>query len=216
MMVSSHSQSQAGRRRRWRCLLPLLVGAAFLAEIAFLGRLDMAKNAEVVESWTTSFYRRSSHWGESVGRGAVPRADGDGDGEDEEIRRCEQRLEREDAVPYDRDFDRDPVLVGGAAKDWSKCYVGCQFGFSASKTPDATFGIAPDPSVEGILRSMESSQYYSENNIDVARGPQPSLCLSTCQFPKPGIPKSRPQHFDNQCYWSVLLLPLVFVPFLSY
>jgi glycoprotein 3-alpha-L-fucosyltransferase len=42
--------------------------------------------------------------------------------------------------------------------------------FSASKRPDATFGIAPDPSVEGILRSMESSQYYSKNSIDVARG----------------------------------------------
>ena len=55
-------------------------------------------------------------------------------------------------------------------QDWNKCYVGCEFGFSASKTPDATFGIAPDPSVDGILRSMESSQYYSENNIDVARG----------------------------------------------
>ncbi|CAD6265193.1 unnamed protein product [Miscanthus lutarioriparius] len=177
MKGSSHSQAagaQAGRRRRWGWLLPLLVGAAFLAEIAFLGRLDMAKNAEAVESWTTSFYRRSAHWGDAVGGGAVPRAggggDGDGDGEDEEIRWCEQRLEREDAVPYDRDFDRDPVLVGGAAKDWNKCYVGCEFGFSASKTPDATFGIAPDPSVDGILRSMESSQYYSENNIDVARG----------------------------------------------
>jgi glycoprotein 3-alpha-L-fucosyltransferase len=31
-------------------LLPLLVGVTFLAEISFLGRLDMAKNAEVVES----------------------------------------------------------------------------------------------------------------------------------------------------------------------
>jgi len=119
MKGSSHSQAagaQAFRRRRWGWLLPLLVGAAFLAEIAFLGRLDMAKNAEAVESWTTSFYRRSGHWGDAVGGGATPRAGGDGDGEDEEIRRCEQRLEREDAVPYDRDFDRDPVLVGGAAK----------------------------------------------------------------------------------------------------
>jgi len=100
------AQAQAGRRRRWGLLLPLLVGAAFLAEIAFLGRLDMAKNAEAVESWTTSFYRRSANWGEGGG----------GDEGDDEIRRCEERLEREDAVPYDRDFDRDPVLVGGAAK----------------------------------------------------------------------------------------------------
>nr|CAB3481257.1 unnamed protein product [Digitaria exilis] len=104
---SSYSQSgaQAGRRRRWGLLLPLLVGAAFLAEIAFLGHLDMAKNAEAVESWTTSFYRRSANWG-----GA------DDDDGDDEIRRCQDRLEREDAVPYDRDFEREPVLVGGAAK----------------------------------------------------------------------------------------------------
>lgn len=56
------------------------------------------------------------------------------------------------------------------SQDWNKCSVGCEFGFPASKTPDATFGIAPDPSVESILRSMESSQYYSENNINAARG----------------------------------------------
>lgn len=111
---SSHPQAgaQAGRRRRWGLLLPLLVGAAFLAEIAFLGRLDMAKNAEAVESWTTSFYRRSANWS-------------GGDGDDDEIRRCQDRLEREDDVPYDRDFDREPVLVGGAAK--------------VSSTPSASF-----------------------------------------------------------------------------
>lgn len=56
------------------------------------------------------------------------------------------------------------------SQDWNRCSVGCEFGFPASKTPDATFGIAPDPSVESILRSMESSQYYSENNINAARG----------------------------------------------
>ncbi|KAK3123650.1 hypothetical protein QOZ80_8AG0634130 [Eleusine coracana subsp. coracana] len=172
MKGPSNSQGpQAGppRRRRWGWLLPLLVGAAFLSEIAFLGRLDMAKNAEAVESWTTSFYRRPSSWSKA---GAVV-------DDDDEIRRCEERLEREDAVPYDRDFDKDPVLVGGAAKDFNKCYVGCEFGFSASKTPDATFGIAPDPSVDSILRSMESSQYYSENNIDVARGRGYRIVMTT-------------------------------------
>uniref|UniRef100_A0A0A9B735 Fucosyltransferase n=1 Tax=Arundo donax TaxID=35708 RepID=A0A0A9B735_ARUDO len=173
MKASSHSQgAQAGRRRRWGWLLPLLVGAAFLAEIAFLGGLDMAKNAEAVESWTTAFYRRSA----PRDKGASP---GGGLDDDPEIRQCVERLEREDAVPYDRDFDKDPVLVGGAAKDWNKCFVGCEFGFSASKTPDATFGVAPDPSVDSILRSMESSQYYSENNIDVARGRGYKIVMTT-------------------------------------
>ncbi|KAM3190447.1 hypothetical protein ACQJBY_068517 [Aegilops geniculata] len=168
-MKGSHSQSQAASRRR-RCgwLLPLLVGVAFVGEIAFLGRLDMSKNAAAVEIWTTSFYRLSSTWGAD----ATP---GSGDDDDE----CEERLEREDAVPYDRDFERDPVLVGGAAKDWNRCSVGCEFGFPASKTPDATFGITPDPSVESILRSMESSQYYSENNINAARGRGYQIVMTT-------------------------------------
>ncbi|KAL5229517.1 hypothetical protein ABZP36_028293 [Zizania latifolia] len=182
-MRGSHSQAQAARRRRCGWLLPLLVGAAFLGEIAFLGRLDMAKNAAAVESWTTSFYRRPASWGGGEGNGRVAFADADappGGGEDEDdIWMCEERLEREDGVTYDRDFDKDPVLVGGGAKDWNKCYVGCEFGFSATKTPDATFGISPDPNVKSILRSMESSKYYSENNIDVARGRGYKIVMTT-------------------------------------
>ncbi|KAK1607480.1 hypothetical protein QYE76_031153 [Lolium multiflorum] len=172
-MKGSHSQAQAvSRRRRCAWLLPLLVGAAFLGEIAFLGRIDLSKNAAAVESWTTSFYRRSANSGED----ALP---GGGDGDEDEIRQCVERLERDDAVPYDRDFEKDPVLVGGAAKDWNKCSVGCDFGFPASKTPDATFGMVTDPSVKSILRSMESSHYYSENNINAARGRGYQIVMTT-------------------------------------
>uniref|UniRef100_A0A0E0LVV1 Fucosyltransferase n=1 Tax=Oryza punctata TaxID=4537 RepID=A0A0E0LVV1_ORYPU len=171
-MKRSHSQSQAqgqaGRRRRCGWLLPLLVGAAFLAEIAFLGRLDMAKNAAAVESWTTSFYARSAPARDGKAAVVVPDADADAppgggkvEDDDGDIRLCEERLEREDGVPHDRDFDKDPVIVG------------------ATKTPDATFGIAPDPTVESILRSMESSQYYSENNIAVARGRGYKIVMTT-------------------------------------
>jgi hypothetical protein len=62
------------------------------------------------------------------------------------------------------------MLTCFPSQDWNKCSVGCDFGFPASKTPDATFGIVPDSSVKSILRSMESSHYYSENNINAARG----------------------------------------------
>ncbi|KAL5221372.1 hypothetical protein ABZP36_026085 [Zizania latifolia] len=180
-MKGSHSQAlaQAGRRRRCGWLLPLLVGAAFLGEIAILGRLDMAKNAAAVESWTTSFYRRSASWGKGNGRVADADAPPGGGDDNVDILMCEEQLEREDDVPYNRDFDKDPVLVGGAAKDWNKCYVGCEFGVSATKTPDATFGISPDPNVKSILRSMESSHYYSENNIDVARGRGYKIVMTT-------------------------------------
>ena len=124
-MKGSHSQAQAASRRR-RCgwLIPLLVGVAFLGEIAFLGRIDMSKNAAAVESWTTSFYRRSATWGAD----ALPGGD---DEDDDEIRQCEERLERVDAVPYDRDFEIDPVLVSGAAK---ACSFPCALQFALTLT----------------------------------------------------------------------------------
>lgn len=55
-------------------------------------------------------------------------------------------------------------------QDWSSCSVGCKFGFAADRKPDAAFGLHQDPAIASVLRSMESSHYYSENNINVARG----------------------------------------------
>ena len=43
-------------KRKWSNLMPLLVAIVVVGEIVFLGRLDIAKNLDVVNSWTDSFY----------------------------------------------------------------------------------------------------------------------------------------------------------------
>ncbi|KAH9316009.1 hypothetical protein KI387_024636, partial [Taxus chinensis] len=56
--------------------------------------------------------------------------------------------------------------------DWGTCGVGCTFSSSSfsERKPDAGFGFRGDSETASVLRSMESSHYYPENNIDVARG----------------------------------------------
>lgn len=87
----------------------------FCAEILFMNRLDMAKNADVVENWTTSFFQPSSVDGGVAVDVTSDFVGGDSSGE-VDTRSCEKWLEREDAVPYARDFDKEPVLVTGKQK----------------------------------------------------------------------------------------------------
>ncbi|WOL02795.1 hypothetical protein Cni_G11514 [Canna indica] len=170
---------------RGRCpnLLPLFVGLVVVAEIAFLGRLDMAKNAAMVHHWTTNFqfpsitttttttaaFSDSSFSSSSSSSSSIHGAlEEDGGGGDDDGR-CEDWLERKDSVPYTRNFTTDPIIVSGSEQDWSSCSVGCKFGYVANRVPDATFNVPLDPSTSGVHRSMESSKYYIENNIAVAR-----------------------------------------------
>lgn len=88
-------------------------------------------------------------------------------------------MEKEDAVPYYRDFQKDPIYVSGIEQDWSSCSVGCKFGFAADRKPDATFGLHQDQAIYSVLRSMESSHYYAENNIDMARGRGYRIVMTT-------------------------------------
>lgn len=48
------------------------------------------------------------------------------------------------------------------------CSVGCKFGYDAATVADGTFGLARAGTAR-IRRSMESSIYYPENIIAVAR-----------------------------------------------
>lgn len=161
-------------RKRWFNFLPLFIALVVLAEIAFLGRLDMAKNVDMVNSWADSFYQfTASSWSSvsddiaSVGGDEVSVA-----AELESLsglESCEEWLEREDAVSYSRDFEKDPILVNGGQQEWKSCAVGCKFGSSSHRKPDAAFGSPGSAETAGVLRSMESEEYYSENNIDQAR-----------------------------------------------
>ncbi|KAJ0759481.1 putative glycosyl transferase family 10 [Helianthus annuus] len=53
--------------------------------------------------------------------------------------------------------------------EWRSCAVECKFGFDNNKKADAAFGLPHGGGTAGILRSMESAQYYPENNLDLAR-----------------------------------------------
>jgi glycoprotein 3-alpha-L-fucosyltransferase len=50
--------------------------------------------------------------------------------------------------------------------------VGCVFtsSLTSERKPDAGFGYRGDAETASVLRSMESSHYYPENDIAVARG----------------------------------------------
>ncbi|KAG8650878.1 hypothetical protein MANES_07G078000v8 [Manihot esculenta] len=82
---------------------------------------------------------------------------------------CEEWLEKEDAVVYKRDFNKDPISVISDQKESKTCSVGCQFGLDSNRAPDAIFGSTGHGETPCVHRSMESAQNYEENNIAVAR-----------------------------------------------
>lgn len=107
---SSSSSSSSSNKKKWSNFLPILVGLVVIGEIAFLGRLDVVKNVDLVNSWAESFYHftetASSSWStEDAGSGH--------DRVSEHVDSCEAWLEKEDSVPYSRDFKKDPILVHG-------------------------------------------------------------------------------------------------------
>lgn len=116
-------------KKKWSNLMPLFVALVVIAEISFLGRLDMAKNAALVDSWTDLFFRTTQPVHE-----ASPAVDsltglrfGDRSLESES---CEDWLKREDAVEYSRDFAKEPILVsGGEQVPYKFDYYYCFFIF---------------------------------------------------------------------------------------
>uniref|UniRef100_A0A2P2K0Q1 Fucosyltransferase n=1 Tax=Rhizophora mucronata TaxID=61149 RepID=A0A2P2K0Q1_RHIMU len=162
---SSSSSTVSVTKKKWSNFLPVFVFLVAIAEIAFLGRLDIAKNAALLDSLADSWFNRRPPTRDLGVRRAA-------DGEKErnlELESCEKWLEREDAVVYSRNFDKNPIMVVGGEKEWKTCTVGCNFGFNPSKTADAAFGLPRHPGTLSVHRSMESAEYYAENRIDQAR-----------------------------------------------
>ncbi|GER56628.1 Alpha 1,3 fucosyltransferase [Striga asiatica] len=179
--TTSYSSSSASipsnsNKKKWSNFLPILVGLVVIGEIAFLGRLDMVKNADLVNSLTDSFYHFTgassfTSWSaEDAVESGLDQDQGQGRASEPE-ESCEAWLEKEDSVPYSRDFRKDPVFVRGAYEGWNTCAVGCKFGseVGAGKKIDAEFGLSHEPGVARVHRSMESATYYSENDISNAR-----------------------------------------------
>lgn len=113
MMSRGVSGLISRKRWSWSNLMPLFIALVVVAEVTFLGRLDMAKNVAMVQSWTNTFYYPSSS---SSLEGREPMEYGASGNEEKLVGAgdCEEWLEREDAVTYSRDFEKDPVLVSGA------------------------------------------------------------------------------------------------------
>eukprot|EP01018_Ginkgo_biloba_P029013 Gb_37238 [translate_table: standard] len=178
-------------RKRWARLLPCAVIVIVVWKIVFLGHLDMAKQSSVLATWKDNFHVT----GPSTGTRALSRFGLYFDqlnpsGKSDPLTKvtvtpvddiCEDWLEKEDSVNYARNFTKDPIWVVGEEQDWSTCTVGCVFRhtLSSERKADAAFGLRDDPETANVLRSMESSHYYPENNIDVARGRGYKVIMTT-------------------------------------
>lgn len=173
-------------RKKWSNLLPLFLVLVFISEISFLGRLDLIKNTDLLNSWTESFYQftttsfssSSLDAADEVSMLGLSGAALDVVGSDDGGESCEEWLEREDSVVYSRDFEKHPVYVTGAEQEWKSCDVECKFGFD-NKKADAAFGLPNGGGTAGVLRSMESAQYYAENNIAMARRKGYNIIMTT-------------------------------------
>ncbi|KAK6136906.1 hypothetical protein DH2020_029351 [Rehmannia glutinosa] len=175
--TSYSSSSSNSNKKKWSNFLPILVGLVVIGEIAFLGRLDMVKNADLVNSWADSFYHFTGT--SSLYSWSADDAESVQDRVSEHEGSCEAWLEKEDSVPYSRDFNKDPIFVHGPEEGWKTCAVGCKFGFDAGKKPDAAFGLPQQPGTASVLRSMESATYYAENNIATARRKGYAVVMTT-------------------------------------
>ncbi|XP_010519300.1 PREDICTED: putative fucosyltransferase-like protein [Tarenaya hassleriana] len=152
---SSSSSSSSSVKRKLSSLLPICVALVVIIEIGFLGRLN---NAALIDTLTDFFSvsRVPSSKRSDMKIGIVSES-------------CEEWLEREDSLVYSRDFTKDPVFISGGEKDFQICSVDCTFGLNSDKKPDAAFGLGHKPGTLSIIRSMESAQYYQENDLAQAR-----------------------------------------------
>ncbi|XP_010466062.1 PREDICTED: glycoprotein 3-alpha-L-fucosyltransferase A-like isoform X2 [Camelina sativa] len=159
VVANGSPSSSSSFRRKVSSFLPICVALVVLIEIGFLSRLD---NATLVDTLTGFFTKSSS--GLKVGSG---------------IEQCEEWLERVDSVTYSRDFSKDPIFISGTDKDFQSCSVHCAMGFSSDKNPDAAFGLGHQHGTLSIIRSMESAQYYQENDLAHARRKGYDIVMTT-------------------------------------
>ncbi|GMJ05600.1 fucosyltransferase 11 [Hibiscus trionum] len=162
----SHFTS-ASNNKKWLTSMSLLVALVVIAEIGFVGRLGIIKNADIFGSLPAMF--RKSHTSARL-KAAGARNFGIRALGGDRNSTCEEWLEREDAVVYSRDFSEDPILVSGDyPQELKTCAVGCKIGSDPSKKPDAIITQLPEPQAPCVLRTMESTAYYPENSIALAR-----------------------------------------------
>lgn len=110
--------TQQKNKKKWSNLMPLCVCIVVIAEILFLGRLDIANKKSLVNSWADSFYQFTTLPWSSKGF-SFDDEDGVGSGrvgvleESSGSESCEELLEKKDFVAYSRDFEKEPIYVAG-------------------------------------------------------------------------------------------------------
>ncbi|KAL0387021.1 UNVERIFIED_CONTAM: putative fucosyltransferase-like protein [Sesamum radiatum] len=167
--TSYSSPSSNSNNKIWSKFVPVLVGLVVVAEILFLGPLDMAKDGDILNSGDEPFYystvtKPSPEYSELGQDRGFESEDG-----------CQLWLEKVDSVPYSRDFEKDPIFIAGYQES---CAVKCTYGYESGKKPDAVIGV-PQESATNVLRSMESAVYYAENHIAMARRKGYSIVMTT-------------------------------------
>ncbi|KAL0454230.1 UNVERIFIED_CONTAM: Glycoprotein 3-alpha-L-fucosyltransferase A [Sesamum latifolium] len=170
--TSYSSPSSNSNNKIWSKFIPVLVGLVVVAEILFLGPLDMAKDGDILNSGEEPFYHStitepSAEYPELGQERGFEAEDG-----------CQSWLEKVDSVPYSRDFEKDPIFIEGYNEVLKSCPVKCTYGYESGNKPDAVIGV-PQKSATNVLRSMESSMYYAENNIAMARRKGYSVVMTT-------------------------------------
>ncbi|XP_047342282.1 putative fucosyltransferase-like protein [Impatiens glandulifera] len=171
------STEYSSNKKKWVNLMPLAVALVVIAEIAFLGRLDMVENFTRFNSWADSYQFKSTAADDDVYDTRLGLLATGLDHRNPEPDSCEEWLEMEDSVPYSRDFQKEPIVVVGGNEDWDSCSVGCKFVASTNKKSDAAFG--QTPGIISVHRSMESVQYYSENDVENARRRGYNIVMTT-------------------------------------
>ncbi|KAK4405215.1 putative fucosyltransferase-like protein [Sesamum angolense] len=170
--TSYSSPSSNSNNKIWSKFVPVLVGLVVVAEILFLGPLDMAKDGDILNSGDEPFYhstvtKPSPEYSELGQDRGFEAEDG-----------CQLWLEKVDSVPYSRDFEKDPIFIAGYQEELKSCAVKCTYGYESGKKPDAVIGV-PQESATNVLRSMESAVYYAENDIAMARRKGYSVVMTT-------------------------------------
>ncbi|KAA3468057.1 glycoprotein 3-alpha-L-fucosyltransferase A-like [Gossypium australe] len=168
---SDASPISVSNKKRWSTLMPWLIALVVIAQLAFLGRLGIAKNATFFHSWPELFRKQHSSSGVKVAGVRNSGIRGLGGHRYSGVETCEEWLEREDTVVYSRDFNKDPIWIStsGVKEDVKTCAVNCSFRSKWSRKDDATFKLPKKSKAPRVHRSMESASYYSENNITQAR-----------------------------------------------
>ncbi|TYI41277.1 hypothetical protein ES332_A01G008800v1 [Gossypium tomentosum] len=169
--ISDASPISVSNKKRWSTLMPWLIALVVIAQLTFLGRLGIAKNATYFHSWRELLRKQHSSSGVKVAGVRNSGIRGLGGHRYSGLETCEEWLEREDTVVYSRDFNKDPIWIStsGVKEDVKTCAVNCSFRSKWIRKADATFKLHKKSKAPSVHRSMESASYYAENNITQAR-----------------------------------------------